>query len=48
MITSQFKLSSVPPALNIQKKFEIFKTFQPIQKLRYPNFDLQLLLFKPF
>jgi hypothetical protein len=39
---------SAPPALNVQKNFEIFKTFQPIQKLRYSNSDLQLLLSKPF
>jgi hypothetical protein len=26
---------------------EVFKTFQPAQKFRYPNSDLQLLLFKP-
>jgi hypothetical protein len=39
---------SVPPALNIQKILSFIKTFQSTQKLRYPNSDLQLLLFKPF
>jgi hypothetical protein len=41
IVYPKFQLCSVPPALNIQ-------TFDPTQKLRYPNSDLQLLLFKHF
>jgi hypothetical protein len=39
---SIYFINSVPPALNIQ--IEIFKTFQPTQKLRYPNCGLQTFI----
>jgi hypothetical protein len=46
IIRSQY--SGTFSSLKYTKCFEIFKTFHPTKKLRYPNYDLQLLLLKPF